>query len=88
VHSAPSQWEFRFTPYAWATSVNGTTIAADQAVDVDASFLDIVEESESLVGLMGYFEARRGRLALYTDVVWSSLTFAGERSGTGPLESV
>jgi hypothetical protein len=85
VHSAPSQWEFRFTPYAWATSVNGTTIAADQAVDVDASFLDVVEESESLVGLMGYFEARRGRLALYTDVVWSSLTFAGERSGTGPL---
>jgi hypothetical protein len=82
---APSQWEFRFTPYAWATSVNGTTIAADQAIDIDASFLDIVEESESLVGLMGYFEARRGRLALYTDVVWSSLTFAGERSGTGPF---
>jgi hypothetical protein len=66
IEPAPKQWEFRFTPYAWATSVNGNSTVAGQTVDVDASFLDIVEDSESILALMGYFEARRGRLALYT----------------------
>jgi hypothetical protein len=82
---SPKQWEFRFTPYAWATSVNGNVTVAGQTVDVDVNFLDVVEDSESILALMGYFEARRGPLALYTDIVWSSLTFAGERSATGPL---
>jgi opacity protein-like surface antigen len=88
IEPAPRQWEFRFTPYAWAMSVNGNSTVAGQTVDIDASFLDLVEDSESILALMGYFEARRGRLALYTDVVWSSLSFAGERSGTGPLGGV
>jgi opacity protein-like surface antigen len=85
IEPASKQWEFRFTPYAWATSVNGNSTVAGQTVDVDASFLDIVEDSESILALMGYFEARRGGLAFYTDVVWSSLTFNGQRSATGPL---
>jgi opacity protein-like surface antigen len=85
VTPAPSQWEFRFTPYAWATSVVGESTVRGQTLDVDASFLDVVEESESIAALMGYFEARRGRLALYSDLVWSRLTFGGERSLSGPL---
>ncbi len=81
-------WEFRFTPYAWATSVNGNATVAGQTADIDASFFDVVEDSKSILGLMGYFEARRGPLAFYTDVVWASLTFAGERSASGPLGGV
>lgn len=88
IQPTSKQWEFRVTPYAWATSVKGTSTVAGQTTDVDASFIDVVEESESIVGLMGYFEARRGPLAFYTDVVWASLTFAGERSATGPLGGV
>jgi hypothetical protein len=88
VIEAPKQWEFRFTPYAWATSVNGNATVAGQNFDVDASFLDIIEDSDSILALMGYFEARRGSLALFTDVVWSSLTFSGQRSATGPLGGV
>jgi hypothetical protein len=68
--------------------VNGSSTVAGQTVDVDASFLDLVEDSESILALMGYFEARRGPLAFYTDLVWSSLSFAGERSATGPLGGV
>ncbi len=85
VTPAPNQWEFRFTPYAWATSVIGETTVRGQTLDVDASFLDIVEESDSIAALMGYLEARRGRLALYSDLVWGHLNFSGERSRSGPL---
>ena len=74
-----SQWQFSFTPYGWMTSVNGNATARGHTVDIDANFFDIVEKSDSLMALMGYFEARKGPFALFTDVVWEDLTFDGER---------
>ena len=71
----PSQWQFSFTPYGWMTSVNGNTTAAGHTVDIDASFFDIVEKSDSIMALMGYFEARKGRFGFFTDVVWEDLSF-------------
>jgi hypothetical protein len=75
----PSQWQFSFTPYGWATSINGSATARGHTVDVNESFIDIVEKSDSLMALMGFFEARKGPFALFTDVVWADLTFNGER---------
>jgi hypothetical protein len=74
----PDQWQFSFTPYAWATGVNGDVAARGHAVDVDASFIDIVENSDSLLALMGYFEARKGAFSFFTDVVWMDLGFPGD----------
>jgi hypothetical protein len=73
----PSQWQFSFTPYGWATSINGSATARGHTVDIDESFIEIVEKSDSLMALMGYFEARKGPFALFTDVVWADLTFDG-----------
>ncbi|MBF9197820.1 hypothetical protein I2H36_17415 [Microvirga sp. BT290] len=64
-------WTFRFTPYGWLTAWNGTQTVRGRSVKVDASFIDIVEKSDTLVALMGDFEARFGRFALLGDVVWS-----------------
>ena len=66
----PNQWQFSFTPYGWMTSVNGNVTARGHTVDIDENFFEIVEKSDSLMALMGYFEARKGRLGLFTDVVW------------------
>jgi hypothetical protein len=76
----PSQWQFSFTPYGWATSINGSATAHGHTVDIDESFIEIVEKSDSLMALMGYFEARKGPFALFTDVVWADLTFDGQRT--------
>jgi hypothetical protein len=75
----PSQWQFSFTPYGWMTSVNGNATAAGHTVDIDASFFDIVEKSDSIMALMGYFEARKGRFGFFTDVVWEDLSFDAHR---------
>ena len=75
----PNQWQFSFTPYGWATSINGSATARGHTVDIDESFIEIVEKSDSLMALMGYFEARKGPFALFADVVWADLTFDGER---------
>ena len=64
----PNQWQFSFTPYGWATSINGSATARGHSVDIDESFIEIVEKSDSLMALMGYFEARKGPFALFTDV--------------------
>ena len=72
--TSPS-WTYRFTPYGWLTSLDGTQTVRGRSVKVDASFIDIVEKSDTLVGLMGDFEARNGRFALYGDLVWSSIGF-------------
>jgi hypothetical protein len=71
----PPAWSFRFTPYGWLTALDGAQTVRGRSVKVDASFIDIVEKSDTLVGLMGNFEARNGPFALYGDLVWSSIGF-------------
>jgi hypothetical protein len=66
-------WSFRFVPYGWLTSLDGTTTVRGRSVKVDVGFIDILEKADTLVALMGTFEARNGPLALYTDLVWSKI---------------
>ena len=70
VVEAPPSWNFRFVPYGWLISLNGTQTVRGRSVKVDASFIDIVKESDTLVALMGDFEARNGPVALLANVVW------------------
>lgn len=86
-------WTFRVTPYGWLTSLNGSQVVRGRGVDVNASFIDIVEstvgEGGSLVALMLNMEARNGRLALFGDVIGEKITI--ERSGLrtrGPAPGV
>jgi hypothetical protein len=68
----PLGWSFRFTPYGWLTSMKGTQTVRERSSKVDTGFIDIVKKSNSLVALMGNFEARNGPFALYGDLVWSN----------------
>jgi hypothetical protein len=65
----PSPWTFRFTPYGWLTSLNGTQTVRGRSVDVDASFVDIIDATlgsgGTLVGLMADFEARNGPVSFW-----------------------
>src|SRR5262245_52218371 len=48
-------WRFRFAAYGWAMNVSGTLTARGQTSDVNASFLQLIQKSDSLIGYMGYF---------------------------------
>jgi hypothetical protein len=74
---APNAWSFRFVPYGWLTSIKGTQTVRGRSAKVDASFIDIVEKSDSLLALMGDFEARKGRFSFYSDLVWSKIGAEG-----------
>jgi hypothetical protein len=78
----PPGWSFRIVPYGWLTSLNGTQTVRGRSAKVDASFIDIVEKSDTLVALMGDFEARRGPFSLYGDLVWSKVGVEGSNVRT------
>ena len=69
-------WTFSLTPYVWAISLNGSTTVKGRTTDVDASFIDIVDHTEipkDLLELAALGEARYGRFALLTDIVYLKL---------------
>ncbi len=65
-------WEFKAAPYIWAVSLDGDMTVKGNTVAVDVNIIDIIEESDSIFALEGYFEARRGD--------WDPIFLAQERA--------
>ena len=79
-------WRYNVALYGWALGVTGNVTARNQTIDTNASFIDIVQKSDSLGAFMGYFEADKGRLGVYTDLVFAKLGFgAGQTNYRNPL---
>jgi hypothetical protein len=79
--AAAPKWEFSFAPYLWATAFDGTLESEGQTVDVEISFSDVVDALDA--GLLGNFEARRGRFSFISNVIYLRTT--DEADGvTGP----
>jgi hypothetical protein len=76
------KWQVSLTPYGWMLNVNGDVTARGHTADINESFFDIVQKSDSLLAWMTYFEARKGRFAFFTDLVWADLGFPGHFSVT------
>jgi len=78
-----SSWTFDFTPYIWGAGMNGDVQGgALPAVNVDMSFPDILDNLDA--GLMGAFEARKGRWGMLFDAIYMKLEGSGTASRTGP----
>ncbi len=81
--AASSGWEFSFAPYLYATGISGTVGARGRVLEVDASFGNVLENLD--IGLMGTFEARKGKLIFLSDLVWTKMS--AERDTPGGLYS-
>jgi len=55
------------TPYAWLPGVDGSVGIFGIKRDIDANFCDVVDDSDSLIGLFGRVEARYRRFGFYAD---------------------
>jgi hypothetical protein len=64
-------WEFEVTPYLWLPETHGTITVHDRSADLDISLGDVFDllGAGDLIGGMGHFEARKGKLALFTDAM-------------------
>jgi hypothetical protein len=54
------RWQFGITPYVWAAGLDGQVGVRGITAAVDASFIDILQDADSFIGLEGHFEARYG----------------------------
>lgn len=69
----PDPWRLQGTLYGWAIGVAGNFTAKGQTVDVNATFPQIMQKSDSLAGFMGNVEASKGRVGFYGDFVWTKI---------------
>src|SRR5919109_4654571 len=58
--SAAERWQFAVTPYVWMAGLEGTVGVRGITAAVDANFIDILDDTDSVIGLQGHFEARYG----------------------------
>ena len=78
-----SGWTFDFTPYIWGVAMSGDVQGgALPAIHIDMSFSDILDNLDA--GLLGAFEARKGRWGLLFDAIYMKLEGSGTASRTGP----
>lgn len=73
-------WEMSFTPYGWFVGLAGDATIRGNKLDISASFIEIVEQSDWLIPAMGYFEVSNGRLSLFTDVFYTETRFSKSNS--------
>ncbi len=85
VPADPEPWRFSATAYGWLINVGGSVTARNQTVDVSASFIDLVQKSDSILAYMTYLEADKGPVGAYLDFVFAKLGFgAGQTSYRSP----
>ena len=86
---SPDDWRFAATLYGWAVNLNGSATARGNTVNINASVFDLLQKSNSLMGLMGDFEANKGRFGFFADVVWAQLAIPASRAAyANPIAGV
>lgn len=78
-----SPWEFRITPYAWLTAIDGSSGPDGFVSDLDAGFDDIFDVLEMAAALQ--VEARIGRWGFMADGFYAELGSSGTLPG--PLQT-
>ena len=86
---SPDDWRFAATIYGWAVNLNGSATARGNTVDINASVIDLLQKSNSLIGFMGDFEADKGPFGFFVDVVWAQLAIPASRAAyANPIAGV
>jgi hypothetical protein len=84
-------WTFSLTPYFWAISLDGSSTVKGRTADVDANFFQILDHTQFPKGLMqvaALGEARYGRFALLTDIVYMKLGLGESISRTRGIDVI
>ena len=71
-------------PYIWAVSIEGDITVKGNTTSIDVGIIDIIEESDSVFAIEGYFEARKGDWGGFVDGTYADLSMGGN---VGPLSA-
>ena len=76
------QWQFTFIPYLWLPSVDARATVEGKTQKVKLNFSEIIDNFD-LFGIMGRFEAWKGKWGLILDVMYADLD--GDFRNSNPL---
>src|SRR5262249_61422997 len=71
--AAPPGWQVTVIPYLWAAGLSGDVTVRGVTVSPDASFIDVLQASDSILGFQGHLEVTRGRLGGFADLFYMKL---------------
>src|SRR5262249_33631152 len=63
----PTAWHVTAIPYLWAAGLYGDVTVHGADAHLDASFVDLFDHTDTLVGLQGHLEVTRGPFGAYGD---------------------
>ncbi len=75
-------WHLDLTSYLWAPALNGNLTIRGHEAPVDLSFIDILKDSSSIIGIEGRLGVRKGRIGVYVDGLYNKIGF---ENLSGPL---
>lgn len=76
-----ADWRVDFTTWIWVMGLEGEIGVRGRSADVDSSFADIMEQSDSIFALSGRLEIGSGRMSAYVDGMYCDL---GVDDASGP----
>src|SRR5262245_4649278 len=79
--SSTEEWQLQVVPYLWGSGIEGPVGIGDRTADLDASFANILKHLH--FAAMGLAEARRDKMVVLTDVIYTDLR--GQHATPGPL---
>jgi len=80
-------WRFEGTTWIWAMGLSGDLGVRGQKTQVDESFIDLLDATDSVLGLSGRLEIGMGKIAGFVDGTWSRLGVE-DQSGPAGLNKV
>ena len=80
---ADHEWHFDAAIYGWMPAMSGSLEARGTRASFNESFLDTVRKSDTLLGLMGHFEAHHDDLGGIADFLYTKIKF--KSAAVGPL---
>ncbi len=74
-------WVYSVTPYLWVTGQKGdvATLPPAGATEIDVSFNDVISNMD--LSMMGFFEARKGRLGLFSELFYVGISADADTPG-------
>jgi len=71
----PHGFSLEFRPQIWMPSVSGSVGVGDRTANVEESFIDILQNTDSVIGLSGRVTVAYDRFEAFTDITWIRLGF-------------
>jgi hypothetical protein len=75
-------WHLDLTSYIWTPALTGDIAVRGHETPVNASFIDILKDSDSIIGIEGRLGIRKGRFGVYVDGLYNRI---GADNLSGPL---